>query len=67
MLSHNGKISSFFIAGRYVIVHICVPHLFHSSIDDPLGCVHALANANNAAINIRVCITFLISVFVFFR
>ena len=27
---------------------------FHSSIDDPLACVHALANVNNAAINIRV-------------
>ena len=44
-------------------------HIFfiHSSVDGHLGCFHILAIVNNAAINIGVCVSVQISVFVFFR
>ena len=56
---------SFFTADQYFIVYI--PLLFiHSSVDGHLGCLHIFANLKNDAMNIRVHMTFQISVFIFF-
>ena len=46
-------------------------HIFfiHSSADGQLGCFHALPTVNNAAMNIRVCVSFhieLLGIFFFF-
>ena len=64
----NGKISFFFIAEYCSIVcmyHICS---VHSSADGQLGCFHALATVNHAAMNIRIHVSFhieLLGVFLF--
>lgn len=39
----------------------------HSSADELLGCLYVLAIVSNAAMNIRVQVSFQISVFVSFR
>ena len=47
-----------------VCIYICICYIFfiHSSIDGDLGCFHSLAVVNNATVNIRVLISFQISV-----
>ena len=50
-------------------IHLYVYHIFFipSSIDGLLGCFHILAIVNNAVVNIEMHVSFLISVFIFFR
>ena len=60
------EVNSFLLLSNFpVCVSVCVPHLY-SSINRHLGCFHILAIINNAAKNIGVHISFLISVFAFF-
>ena len=42
-------------------------HIFlnHSAVNGLLDCFHVLAFANNAAVNIGVCVSFFIRVFIF--
>ena len=53
----------------WIIFIVYTYHIFlnQSSVDGNLGCFHVLAIVNSAAINIRVHISFAVSVFVFFR
>ena len=47
---------------------LCVHDIFiHSPIDGQLGYFHILAVVNNAAVNMGVHASFLISLFMFFR
>ena len=54
----NGKISFFFMAGQYSIVHIYHIFFIHSSVDGHLGYFHALAIINSASTNIGVHVSF---------
>ena len=49
----------------YVCICMYISHLLYLIIDGHLGCLHISAFVNNAAMNIGVHISFLISVFVF--
>ena len=47
---------------------VCVFYIFiYSSVDGHLGCFHILVIVKNAAVNMRVRVSFSISDFVFFR
>ena len=52
-----------------VCVCVCVYHIFfiHSSVDGHVGCFHILAIINNAAMNIKVHVSFQNRVFIVFR
>jgi len=65
----NGKILFFFMAEYCSIVRMYHIFFIHSSADGQLGCFHALPTVNNAAMNIRVCVSFhieLLGIFFFF-
>ena len=47
----NGRISFLFIAEYYPIVYIHYIFFIHTSTDGCLGCFHALATVNDAAMN----------------
>ena len=67
----NSNISFSFIAGYYsvvcVYIYMYTHHIFfiHSSVHGHLGCLHALAVVNSAAVNIGVHVSFWIRVFIF--
>ena len=45
-----------------------IPHFFiHSTIDGNLGYFHIMVIVNNASVNMKVHMSFQVSVFVFFR
>ena len=58
---------SLWLSSTQLCVSVHVYHIFfiHLSVDGQLGCFHLLAIVNNAAMNIRVRVSFQISVFVF--
>lgn len=58
--------SFFFMVDQYFTVYIPLLFFIHSSVDGHLGCLHIFANSKNAAMNIRVHMTFQISVFILF-
>ena len=51
----------------WVIFHwICMSHLLYSSLDEHLSCFHVLGIVDSVAVNIEMCVSFLLSTFVFF-
>ena len=61
------KWQNFVLFYGWIILSVCVPHIFIlSSLDGHLGCLHILAFVNNAAINIELRVSFQISVHLFY-
>ena len=54
------------MAEYYSAVYMCKILFIHSSVNGHLGCFNDLAIVNNAGVNIRVRMSFRISVFGFF-
>ena len=53
--------------GQIIFHHTYMSYFFiHLSVDKHLGCFHVLAIINNAAVNIRVHVSFQINVFFFY-
>lgn len=50
-----------YISGIYYVISLSI----YPSVD--IGCSHVLAIVNNAAVNIEACISFWVSIFIFFR
>jgi len=59
----NGKISFFFMAEEYSIVHIYHIFIIHSSVSGHLGCFHSLAIKNNA--DMTICVQISVWTYVF--
>ena len=62
MLLQMTLFHSFFLWLNSILFYVYTPHPLYPFICDGHGCFHVLAIVNNAAVDIRVHISFLISV-----